>query len=271
MIRGIDTAGVAGNGKVNWTATRAAGFRFAVLRATVGLKTDKAFMTYWPQLKKAGLIRGAYMYWRVADDPAAQAETFAHFVKPVLEAGDFTVFDLEFSTNKKDLKKRTGRASWGFTAKEARARAERTWCVLQQCCASPMTYTSARIVDGPDLKGLPLMMASSPLWAVRRKAMVPKEWGGPNDWWISQDKLDIEAKTVPGFTKGDLDLDSFNPLYEGMAGKRVEWLQRCLQLKVTGKFDQRTDAAVRNFQNNSRLPEDGIVGPATFGQILSVT
>lgn len=269
MLKGLDTAGVAGNGKVNWTATRAAGYRFAILRASVGLRADKVFPTYWPQLKAAGFVRGAYMFWRVADDPIEQVNVFDAAMKGALGAGDFVAFDLEFATDKKDPKKRSGRASWGFTAEEARARAEQSWGRLVDLDYEPIVYTSARIVDGPDLKGLPLVMADSPLWCVRRKKMVPKQWGGPNDWWISQDRLDINAAAVPGFAKGDLDLNSFNPLYKGMRGPRVKWLQQQLDVVPSGVFDKTTDEALRWFQENEGLSSDGIVGPVTFGELCS--
>ena len=64
MILGIDTASVAGNKKIDWTAAKAAGLSFALLRAAYGVDTDSTFTREWPRLAESGLMRGAYLFLR---------------------------------------------------------------------------------------------------------------------------------------------------------------------------------------------------------------
>jgi len=54
----------------------------------------------------------------------------------------------------------------------------------------------------------------------------------------------------------------------GMSGVAVKWIQYQLNLfgyglKVDGIFGRLTDAAVKDFQENHHLVDDGIVGPKT--------
>lgn len=63
-------------------------------------------------------------------------------------------------------------------------------------------------------------------------------------------------------------------LSEGSTGPAVTLLQRDLNitgahLKVDGDFGPDTEAAVRHFQSVSGLTVDGVVGPDTWGELLS--
>lgn len=49
--------------------------KFVMMRATMGTERhDKNFAEYWQKAKKAGLIRGAYHYYRVDEDPVRQGQ-----------------------------------------------------------------------------------------------------------------------------------------------------------------------------------------------------
>ncbi|MEO0788927.1 MAG: GH25 family lysozyme [Bacteroidota bacterium] len=68
---------------------------FALIRATYGTKADELFGEYWSDAKEAGIIRGAYMYYRFKEDPVAQAN---YFIKQLgsLEPGDLIpIVDVE--------------------------------------------------------------------------------------------------------------------------------------------------------------------------------
>jgi len=97
MTSGIDIS--HWNGDIDWQKVRADGVVFAFAKATEGLTfVDNTFATHWPAMKAAGIIRGAYHFYRPAVDPIAQAE---HFLATaggagVLEEGDFPLtMDLE--------------------------------------------------------------------------------------------------------------------------------------------------------------------------------
>lgn len=92
-VAGLDVS--RWQGDVNWTAVAAGGARFAFAKATEGSDfVDLQFAKNWVEMKTAGLVRGAYHYYRPASDPVAQAR---HFLSTVpFEPGDLPlVLDLE--------------------------------------------------------------------------------------------------------------------------------------------------------------------------------
>lgn len=56
-------------------------------------------------------------------------------------------------------------------------------------------------------------------------------------------------------------------LKKGATGKDVADLQKLLEIPVTKTFDKATDDAVREFQKQSGLTVDGIVGPYTWQEL----
>jgi peptidoglycan hydrolase-like protein with peptidoglycan-binding domain len=56
---------------------------------------------------------------------------------------------------------------------------------------------------------------------------------------------------------------------KGSTGDHVEFLQHYLGIDVTGTFDDRTDAEVREFQRIHALRPDGDVGPSTWAVIYA--
>jgi murein L,D-transpeptidase YcbB/YkuD len=59
--------------------------------------------------------------------------------------------------------------------------------------------------------------------------------------------------------------DGQSTLARGDSGEGVRDLQGKLKVSASGRFDGATEAAVRDFQRQSRLVPDGIVGPKTWG------
>lgn len=90
---GVDVSSHVGT--VDWTAVRAAGHTFAFVKATEGEDlADPTFETWWPAMKEAGVVRGAYHFYVTEDDPTAQAEFFISRVD--LAPGDLApVVDVE--------------------------------------------------------------------------------------------------------------------------------------------------------------------------------
>ena len=94
MIRGIDCSRYQGT--IDWAQVFAAGYRFAVLRATVGnYYMDPMFETNWDGAKAAGLKVGAYHVIRTDNTPESQLSK----LRGVLDGNDprLVVLDCEVS------------------------------------------------------------------------------------------------------------------------------------------------------------------------------
>jgi WD40 repeat protein len=84
-VLGVDVSSF--NGKVDWNAIEAAGYRFAFTRASEGIdQVDELFEANWAGILDAGMLRGAYHVFRPAQDAVAQAGFFAQTI--ALQEGD---------------------------------------------------------------------------------------------------------------------------------------------------------------------------------------
>lgn len=83
---------------IDWPTVRAAGIEFAIIRATDGATyIDSKFPMYWAGAKAAGVIRGAYQFFRPAEDPIEQADLLLAQMGPP-EPGDLPpTIDVEVS------------------------------------------------------------------------------------------------------------------------------------------------------------------------------
>ena len=63
-VEGVDVSYYQGN--IDWDAVWGSGRDFAVARVNDGNFMDPQFDTYWSGMKAAGLIRGAYQFFRPA-------------------------------------------------------------------------------------------------------------------------------------------------------------------------------------------------------------
>ena len=93
-VEGIDVS--AGDGTVDWVKVKASGRVFAFAKVTEGMTyVDPSFATNWAAMKRAGLIRGAYHYFRPQDEGAVQATWMLHNLG-TLEVDDLPpVLDVE--------------------------------------------------------------------------------------------------------------------------------------------------------------------------------
>jgi lysozyme len=80
-VAGIDISHV--QGRVDWNAVaHEGGISFAAVKATEASQyVDPAFAANWQGMKEAGVIRGAYHFFRFDQDPQQQAEHFAAVVQ----------------------------------------------------------------------------------------------------------------------------------------------------------------------------------------------
>lgn len=94
MIPGIDVSNW--NGFVDWNQVAGAGVQFAFAKASEGTSySDPFFPRNWGEMKRVGLVRGAYHFARPdLNEPEAEAAFFLRHI-PSLEPGDILVVDME--------------------------------------------------------------------------------------------------------------------------------------------------------------------------------
>jgi GH25 family lysozyme M1 (1,4-beta-N-acetylmuramidase) len=82
---------------IDWPKVRATGQRFMVAKATEGISyKDPTFDDNWFGAKSAGLLRGAYHFYRCNVDAKKQADYFIDYVRSVKDDGELPpVLDLE--------------------------------------------------------------------------------------------------------------------------------------------------------------------------------
>jgi lysozyme len=82
---------------IDWPKVRATGQRFTFVKATEGENyTDPTFDDNWIGAKAAGLLRGAYHFFRCNADPAKQATRFLGALEAMGDTGELPpVIDLE--------------------------------------------------------------------------------------------------------------------------------------------------------------------------------
>jgi len=96
-VRGVDVS--HHQGRIDWSAVRAAGIAFAFIKASEGADhRDREFDRNWVGARQVGLSRGAYHFFTFCSPGAAQAENFIAAV-----GGSFgelpPVADVEFAGN----------------------------------------------------------------------------------------------------------------------------------------------------------------------------
>jgi len=96
-VPGIDVS--AWEPRIDWLKVRSQGYRFMFTKATQGIGiVDSRFTKHWAGAKQAGVLRGAYHYLIIAQDPIKQADLFLKTI-----GNDFgelpTVLDLEGKYN----------------------------------------------------------------------------------------------------------------------------------------------------------------------------
>ncbi|MFZ5904244.1 MAG: GH25 family lysozyme [Chloroflexota bacterium] len=91
---------------IDWPKVRATGQRFVFVKATEGTTfVDSTFDDNWTGAKNAGLLRGAYCFFRPNVDAAKQADLFIKTVKAMKDSGELPhVLDLESHDNQSKSK-----------------------------------------------------------------------------------------------------------------------------------------------------------------------
>ena len=174
---------------IDWPRVRRAGIRFAFIRLSDGAaQRDPRFATNWAEARRAGVARGAYLFFRPDQDIAAQADLMIGAMRGRDPDDLPPVIDIE--------------ADAGLPAAVVAARA-RAWIdrVRASLGVEPIVYT------GSDLwrTGGGQALASQPLWIAHYTQGCPTL---PSPWtrWTFWQHTDRGA--VPGI-EGAVDLDLF--------------------------------------------------------------
>jgi lysozyme len=189
-VKGVDVSTYQGS--VNWTSAKAAGIEFAFARISDGTANpDNQFTSNWKGMKAAGVIRGAYQYWRASVDPTAQADLVASSLQSAggLLAGDLpVVMDIETAD--------------GQSASTIEANMK-TWlaAVEQKTGKKPLIYTS--------MGTYPISATTYDtytLWVANYGATCPSMPVGWTQWAFWQNS---DSGSVSGIS-GGVDTDVFN-------------------------------------------------------------
>ena len=187
---GIDVSNF--NAGTDWKAVARTGRGFGIVKATEGLSLgNRLFAADWPAIKAAGLVRGAYHFFRADRDPVAQAN---FFIKTVgrLGAGDLApIMDWEVMSARTPAENIAAALAWLNTVEAATKRV-------------PIIYTSAAFFDG---LGNPKVFARYPLFVANYEKECPRVPAPWTTWSLWQYTA---TGTVPGVAGAAVDQDLFN-------------------------------------------------------------
>jgi lysozyme len=187
-IDGVDVS--YWNGTIDWNKVKNAGKVFAIARIGDGTYVDPKFDANWAGIKSVGLIRGAYQFFRPAEDPTTQADIVVSKVGK-LGADDLPVtIDVE--------------AADGVSAATIEARIA-TWVarVTAGTGKAPIVYTG-KYFWNDNVKST--AQRNNALWIAQYGPTcpdIPSPW---TDWKFFQFS---EKGAVSGIS-GNVDLDKFN-------------------------------------------------------------
>lgn len=185
-IRGIDVSRY--QGQIDWGKVKSAGIRFAFIKATEGTNfVDPYYAVNWDGAADHKVVRGAYHFFRPAQDGKAQAE---HFLKRLhLSEGDLPpVLDLEVTDDVTAQAIRREALEWLETVEKATG-------------MTPIVYTLPHYANSY-LEG---KLSKYPLWVVDLTFLWPSAAQGWSGWTFWQRSHHGSVDGIPG----DVDLDVF--------------------------------------------------------------
>jgi GH25 family lysozyme M1 (1,4-beta-N-acetylmuramidase) len=188
-VAGVDVSYY--NSTINWTKVKAAGIGFVIVRVSDGMVFhDPKFATYWAGAKQAGLVRGAYQFFRPNQSVTAQADLMISAIGTP-QPGDLPpIIDVEV----------TGGVSPASLASKVQ-----TWVarVKQATGVQPIIYTGKYFwrdqVGGAN-------PGTAPLWIAQYTSQCPDL---PRPWTTWAFWQHSESGRVSGIS-GQVDLNTFN-------------------------------------------------------------
>lgn len=196
--RGIDVA--SWQGDPDWDAVAASGITFAITKTTEDTGyVNPTFARNWSEIRRVGLVRGAYHFARPEGfDAVDEADFFVDIVESHgIDEGDILVLDLESGSG--DL----GPWTLAFCRR-----------VEERVGYKPMIYTGAWFTSSHNIGAYP-ELAEYGLWLAAYQSQMPP---APAPWEFVAIWQYSSNGQVPGIA-GDCDLNLFNgpierlPLY----------------------------------------------------------
>ncbi|MFO0758001.1 MAG: GH25 family lysozyme [Byssovorax sp.] len=179
---------------IDWPAAAQAGVAFAFARVSDGSGfSDPDFARNWAGMRAAGVIRGAYQFFRPAEDPKAQADLL---IAQIRENGGLGPGDLPPALDIEVMD--------GVTAPVVLARMQ-VWLDRVEAALGkrPLIYTAPGFWEDLDA---PPSFGRYPLWLAnwgRRCPATPETWARWSFWQSS------DRGSVAGI-EGPVDLDRWN-------------------------------------------------------------
>ena len=211
FLLGIDVSNHQGN--IDWNSVRGSEIVYACTKATEGTYyQDVWFPHNWSGIKSAGIIRGAYHFFRANYDADAQAQYFLSYVQAQggFGPGDFIMLDVESADNQSADTVVNGAAEWVKT-------------VRQRTRKTVFLYTANWFWQGELGDPVNSTLASCPLWqaAYTSPPAAPRNWhGGWTIWQSSDGQSGWPPYSAGGLPPCDIDryygtLASFRTLLGG--------------------------------------------------------
>ncbi|KAA3648317.1 MAG: hypothetical protein DWQ07_04810 [Chloroflexi bacterium] len=215
LALGIDVSHY--RGQIDWQLVVNDGVHFSITKATDGgYFVDPTFDYNWTQMRRVGLIRGAYHFFRPAVDPEEQAELFLSIVGNILHETDLpAILDVEaYPSYVRD-------EYYEFSLAQRQQRVRRWLDVVGAATGrNPIIYTNqstwqATLGNTQDFKQFPLWVAN---YGVSKPYVPAGNWGG-NGWEMWQYSA---TGTVQGINDGlpPVDLN----VYKSSESAMNNWL-----------------------------------------------
>ena len=205
-LAGIDVSRYQPN--IDWGALAASGIQFCFIKATEGARdVDALFQRHWEGAATAGLVRGAYHFFRPQIPVSTQADLFVRTLGH-LQPGDLRpALDLEGTAGWVDIAP-ANRAPLALLMLEA---------IEDRLSVAPIVYMSPwfatdMLRSTPALSRFPIWIAQ---YTLDPTPTVPKPWSTWTFWQYSQ------AGRVPGISSGAVDLDRFQGSLEDLQNLTV--------------------------------------------------
>lgn len=192
-LEGIDVSHWQGD--INWTLVGKSGCKFAFMKATEGSTyTDPRFAGNWSRCSAAGIIGGAYHYFRSTSNVDAQIKHFVTTVGATTGGLLLPVLDVEDPQQWK-----------GISPAELSAMVVQ-WLdgVEKQLQVRPCIYLSPSFAD--EMLAGDVRLAKFPLWLAHwtnGQPRVPPPWTDWTFWQYSS------TGKIAGITENVVDLDRF--------------------------------------------------------------
>ena len=197
QVHGIDVS--HHQSRIDWGRVARQDVHFAFVKATEGLDfKDSLFQRNWPAMSRAGLLRGAYHFYRPGVDTRQQAKNFFSHVP--LAGGDLPpVLDVEVLDDVSKVELIVGVKTW-------------LWMAEIHYGVKPILYTNVKFYN----KYLAGHVEDYPLWIARYNTRKPRTATG-RDWQFWQ----YGNRGRLAGIDGDVDLNVFH-------GDLVELTRLCL-------------------------------------------